>query len=140
MKFVVTPRAVQVSASLTILVLLSQFVTAGRLFGPDGPETLHAAGAIVLHVVTGLTLVAVFLRRRAAGGPLWPTGLSAVVFVATFVQAATGGREHLAWHIPGAMVLTVGSVWLTAWAFTSGTPSASDRDRMATTSTTTSGS
>lgn len=110
-------RAVQILATLTLLSELYQFVTAGRLFPEGGPEEAHAYGAIPLHVLSGLAAVAVFLRYRALGGRLWPVVLAAVVFVATFVQAATGGREHLAVHVPGAMVLTAGSAWLATWAF-----------------------
>jgi hypothetical protein len=109
--------AVQVFATLTLLNELYQFVTAGRLFPQGGPEKAHAAGAVPLHVLSGLTVLAVVLRYRAVRGRLWPIVLAALVFVATFVQAATGGRDHLAVHVPGAMVLTVGSAWLAAWAF-----------------------
>jgi uncharacterized membrane protein HdeD (DUF308 family) len=110
-------RAVQVLAVLVLLNELYQFVTAGRLFPDGGPEEAHAAGAVALHVLSGLTAIAVYLRHRAAGGRLWPVVLAAVVFVATFVQAATGGREHLAIHVPGAMILTAGTAWLATWAF-----------------------
>lgn len=110
-------RTLQAFAALTVLSELFQFVTAGRLFPEGGPAGAHAAGAIVLHVVSGVAAIAVYLRRRAVGGALWPLVLAVVVFVATFVQAATGGREHLAVHVPGAMVLTAGSVWLAVWAF-----------------------
>jgi hypothetical protein len=109
--------AVQVFATLTLLNELYQFVTAGRLFPQGGPEKAHAAGAVPLHVLSGLTVLAVVLRYRAVRGRLWPVVLAALVFVATFVQAATGGRDHLAVHVPGAMVLTVGSAWLATWTF-----------------------
>ena len=109
--------AVQVFATMTILSELYQFVTAGRLFPQGGPEKAHAAGAVPLHVLSGLTVLAVVLRYRAVRGRVWPVVLAALVFVATFVQAATGGRDHLAVHVPGAMVLTVGSAWLATWAF-----------------------
>ncbi len=110
---------VQALVTLTVLSELFQFITAGQLFPDGGPEEVHAGGAIVLHVVSGLAAIALYLRHRAEGGRLWPVVLGAVVFVASFVQAATGGREHLAIHVPGAMILTAGSVWLMTWAFTS---------------------
>jgi hypothetical protein len=43
--------------------------------------------------------------------------VSAVVFVAPFVQAAVGHAQNLSAHVPGALALTVGIVWVTAWAF-----------------------
>ena len=33
-------------------------------------------------------------------------------------SAATGGRDTLWMHVPGAMVVTVGTVWLAVWSFT----------------------
>ena len=61
-------RAVQAAAALSVVVLLWQFVSAGRIIGESAGVDGHGAGAIVLHV-------------------------------------------------PGALVLTVGTVWVTAWAF-----------------------
>lgn len=110
----VTPwvRAFQAFAALALLTVLFQFVTAGQLLPQGGPAGLHGGGAIVLHVFTGLAaLTAVLLRRRHQTG----TGVAALavlVFLATFVQAALGGYDSLAVHIPGAMLLTVGVVWL----------------------------
>ena len=43
--------------------------------------------------------------------------VAAVVFVLTFVQAWTGSYAPLAVHVPGAIVLTVGSVWVAAWVW-----------------------
>lgn len=110
-------RALQLTSTLVVLVLAWQFVTAGQMLPRGGPEELHAAGAIVLHVASGLAVVAAFLLARATGGPWWPTVLAAVVFVLTFVQAWTGSYAPLAVHVPGAIVLTVGSVWVAAWAW-----------------------
>jgi hypothetical protein len=115
-----TLRALQVLAVLTLLSLAFQYVTAGQLFPQGGPEEVHAGGAVALHVLSGLTAIAAFLHRRRAGTALWPVVLAAVVFVLTFVQAATGGRDTLWVHVPGALVLTVGAVWVAAWSFTAG--------------------
>lgn len=112
-----TLRALQISAVLAVLSLAWQFVTAGQLFPKGGSVELHSAGAIVLHVLTGVVTIAAGLHWRRTSGPVWPTVLAAVVFVLTFVQAYTGGYDTLWIHIPGAMVLTVGSVWLAVWAF-----------------------
>lgn len=110
--------AVQVTAVLAVLVLAWQFLTAGQLLPQGGPVELHGGGAIVLHVVTGLLALAAILRARAARGPWWPAVLAAVVFVLTFVQAWFGEHGILAVHVPVAMLLTVGVVWVTAWSFT----------------------
>ena len=120
-------RVLQAFALLSVINLVFQFVTAGELVGggPGGPggggeglEDIHGTGAIVLHVLTGLATVAAGLYWRVSRGPLWPTVLAAVVFVLSFVQAYVGDRETLYLHVPGAIVLTIGSVWILAWSFT----------------------
>jgi hypothetical protein len=110
-------RALQVGAVLTLVSLAFQYVTAGQLFPQGGPEELHAGGAIVLHLLSGLTAIAAVLRWRRGDVAVPMPVLAGLVFVLTFVQAATGGRDTLWIHVPGAMVLTVGAVWVTVWAF-----------------------
>ena len=81
--------ALRVTAALTVVVLAWQFVTAGALVRPSGASPaldLHQTGAIVLHVVSGLTMIAAALLWRA-GAALWPTIVAALVFVLSFVQA-----------------------------------------------------
>jgi hypothetical protein len=109
-------RAVQATAVLSVLALLWLFATAGRVLSGSDAIGAHGAGAIALHVTTFLLLTATLLHARA-GGPRWPVAVSAAVFVATFVQAAVGDAGILAAHVPGALVLTVGTTWVTAWAF-----------------------
>ena len=111
-------RAVQVTAVLSLLNLVCQYVTAGQLFPRGGPLAIHSVGAVVLHVVTGLLTVAAVLYGRAHAGPWWPAVLAAVVFVLSLVQAYYGEHTNLAIHVPGALVLTIGIVWITAWSFT----------------------
>lgn len=116
-------RAVQVAAVLTALELLWQFATAGQMVGPlhsRGAHELHSAGAILLHLLTGVLTIAAVAYWRGRGAPLWPAVLSAVVFVLTFVQAYLGDDGTLYLHVPGALVLTLGSVWVLAWSFTPG--------------------
>ena len=111
-------RAVQAAAVLSVLVLLWQFATAGGLLSRSDALGAHGGGAIALHVAAFLLVVATLLHARA-GGTRWPVAVSAAVFVATFVQAALGSAGNMLVHVPGALVLTVGSVWVTAWAFRS---------------------
>ncbi|GAB4082433.1 hypothetical protein GCU67_10680 [Modestobacter muralis] len=113
-----TIRAVQAGAALSVVVLLFQFVTAGQVLADSsGARDGHGAGAIALHVV-GLLLVVATLRHARAGGARWPVVVSAAVFVAGFVQAALGDSGNMAAHVPGSLVLSIGTVWVTAWAFT----------------------
>lgn len=111
-------RLFQAAAVLSVLVVALQFVSAGQLLsGTAGSEGVHGGGAIALHVVQGLVVVAALLLQRATRGPLWPTALAVVSFVVGFVQAWTGDHTGLAVHVPGAVVTTVVTVWLAAWAF-----------------------
>jgi hypothetical protein len=115
-------RAVQVTALLAVVVLVWQFVTAGMLLPRGGPLDLHAAGAIALHVASGLLAIAAVLHGRAARGPWWPAVVAVVVFVLGFVQAYAGEHGNMALHVPCALVLTLGTVWVAAWSFTPGRP------------------
>jgi uncharacterized membrane protein HdeD (DUF308 family) len=78
---------------------------------------LHFNGAIVVHVVTGLTALVAFLVARRERGPWWPTVLAVVVFVVGFAQAAIGEAGMLAVHIPLAMLLLVGAATVMVWSF-----------------------
>lgn len=105
-------RTLQVSAALSVLTVAFQFVTAGQLFPSGGPQELHAAGAIVLHVVSGVAAIAAFFLWRQGRISLGLAALAVIVFGYTFIQAAIGGYHTLYVHVPGAMLLTAGVVWL----------------------------
>ena len=109
-------RAFQVLAALSVLNVLAQFITAGQLFPSGGPKELHAAGAIVLHVISGLAAVAAVVLWRQSRLGIGITVLAIVVFGYTFIQAAIGGYNTLYVHVPGAMLLTAGVVWLLVWS------------------------
>ena len=111
-----TILAVRAAAAASVLVLLWQFLSAGRLLSQSGAVDAHGTGAIVLHGVAVLLVGATALHARA-GGAWWPVVVSAAVLGAGFVQAALGSAGNMTAHLPGALVLTVGTVWVTAWAF-----------------------
>lgn len=110
-------RALQIAAALAVLTIVWQGASAGEfLMRHRTALEYHQAGAIALHVFTALTTIAAFLLSRATRGPLWPTVLAAVVFVATLVQAALGHEATLYLHVPLALVIMLGSAWVLAWA------------------------
>ena len=111
-----TLRPVQAAAVLSVLVLFWQFLSAGRMLVGEDAVGGHGAGAIALHVTTGLLLVATVLHGRHTR-VWWPAALTAAVFVLTFVQAWLGSHDAVAVHVPLALVVTAGTVWLTAWSF-----------------------
>lgn len=106
--------ALRVFAALAVVVVLWQFVTAGQLLPRPsaGPLLGHQAGAIVLHVVSGLAAVAAVVLWRQGVVGLGLTALAVVTFGFGFLQAALGGYDSLWAHVPGAMLLTAGVVWL----------------------------
>jgi hypothetical protein len=116
-----TIRLLQISTALSVVVLLWQFASAGQMLNRVDAEGGHGAGAIALHVVTALTLVGAVLHGRRSG-TWWPAVLAGVVLLLTFVQAAVGSAGTITVHVPLALVITAGVVWLTAWAFRSAEP------------------
>ncbi|MPQ99575.1 hypothetical protein GB931_16955 [Modestobacter sp. I12A-02628] len=62
------------------------------------------------------TLAALYLWRQRRADLLLP-GLAAAVFLAGLVQAAVDGRDTLGVHVPGALVLTAGVIWLVILVF-----------------------
>ncbi|MGY1759992.1 hypothetical protein ACI79G_05185 [Geodermatophilus sp. SYSU D00779] len=111
-----TLRPVQAAAVLSVLVLFWQFLSAGRMLVGEDAVGGHGTGAIALHVTTGLLLVATVLHGRRTR-VWWPAALAAAVFVLTFVQAALGSSGSITTHVPLALVVTGGVVWLAAWSF-----------------------
>jgi hypothetical protein len=100
-----------------VLCILVQFVTAGQLLSQnEGALSLHGNGAIVMHVLTAVATIAAFLHWRATRGPLWPTVLSAVVFVGSFVQAYLGDEGVMSVHVPLAMLLSGCAVAVLVWS------------------------
>ena len=112
-------RALRVVATLSVLFIIVQGVTAGEILSRSRvAETLHFGGAFVVHICTGLTAVAAFLLARRRRVSWWPTGIAVAVFVVSFAEAAFGEFGVLSVHVPLAMLLLVGSVVVMAWSFT----------------------
>lgn len=106
-----TTWALRVTAALSALGVLYQGVTAGGVVNSvSGAYGSHQTGAILLHVLTGLMVIAAALDRRLAGGTVAPAVLSSVVFAATFVEAALGEDTTLWVHVPLAMLITAATV------------------------------
>jgi hypothetical protein len=67
------------------------------------------------------------LYWRSTRTSLWPAILAAVVFVASFVQAALGQGGTLYIHVPLALLLLLGSTWLLAWSWLAARQTAAQR-------------
>jgi hypothetical protein len=115
--------ALRVTAVLSTLELLFQGATAGQIFsGSAAAVSVHGGGAIVFHVLSALMLIAAALLWRAVRGSVWPTAISALVFVLGLVQAYIGDRGALSAHVPLAIALTLGTGWVLAWSYLAGGP------------------
>jgi hypothetical protein len=110
--------ALRVATLLAVLAILWQGATAGGiLMHASRSLALHEAGAIAVHVLTAATaLAAIAFWRTAHGSPRFAV-LAVVVFVASFVQASLGDDETMWAHVPGALLLMLGSAALLVWAW-----------------------
>jgi hypothetical protein len=107
----------RVVATLAVLFIVFQGVSAGEILSRNRTaESIHYYGAFGVHVFCGLAMIAAFLVNRVTK-VWWPTVLALVVFALGFVQAAVGEAGILAVHVPLAMIVLVGAVWLMVWAF-----------------------
>ena len=111
-----TLQMLRIASLASVVALLWQFVTAGQLLAQNDFLLLHAVGAGALHVTTGITLLAAVLHWRLTRSDQAVLVGAAVVFVLAFVQAALGSAGNMAAHVPGALIITIGVVWLAAWS------------------------
>ena len=109
-------NAARTAAALAVAAILWQGATAGQLLERNRTFLrLHEVGAIATHVLTGLAALTVFLLWRTARDRLWPVVAAVVVFAASFVQAALGDDETMWAHVPGALLLMLGSTAVLVW-------------------------
>lgn len=108
----------QVTAVLSLVSLLFQFITAGQILSDHKMATQwHGDGAVAFHVVTGLAMLAAALHWRLRHITVWPAVVMAVAFVLGFVQARLGDNGVLWAHVPCALLLTVAVAWVMARSF-----------------------
>jgi hypothetical protein len=95
-------------SALTTINILTQGATAGRLLQKSSTaRELHESGAITLHVLSGLILLAVIVMWRTGEvGPSVPL-LAFFVFAGSFVEASLGHGRTLYLHVPLAMALVI---------------------------------
>lgn len=109
---------IRACATLAVVGVFAQGVSAGEILG-GFPAAIgwHAAGAVVVQVLTGLTAVVAVRWWWATRGPRWPPVMAAVVFVASIVQARFGAGVTLTVHVPLALLLMIGVCLVAAWAW-----------------------
>lgn len=110
----------RIIASLTVVVVIGSFTTAGLLMQGNDAKEVHGAAAIALHVFSGvlcLCLAGLASRERRHW---WAVGVSFLVFAYSFLQAYWGEDGTLSLHIPGAFFVAAAVVGLTVWLFAAG--------------------
>jgi hypothetical protein len=100
------------------LAVFAQPVLAGQfLDGNVEMVKVHAGVAGLVELVGLVQIPIAVLLWRPGGGPLWPAGLSVLLFVVEGVQVGLGYSRMLAVHVPlgvtivGIMLLLLIWVW-----------------------------
>ena len=110
-------RTLQVAAWVGLALIGSQFVSAGGLLmNARWALPVHSIGALALHVPEAVAVVAAWSYQRSVQGPTWPTVVTAIVFACGLLQAWLGYQGVLLAHVPGAFVLTAGTVLVLIWS------------------------
>jgi len=109
---------IRACATLAVVGIFAQGLSAGEILGgfPDAVGW-HAAGAVVVQVLTAVTAAAAFAWWRLARGARWPVLMAAVVCVASVAQARFGAGVTLTVHVPLALLLMIGACLVAAWAW-----------------------
>jgi hypothetical protein len=100
------------------LAVFAQPVLAGQfLAGNLDMLGVHSGVAVLIELLGLVQIPFAVLLWRPGRGPLWPTGVSVLLFFAEGMQAGFGYARMLALHVPlgvaivGAMLLLLVWVW-----------------------------
>jgi hypothetical protein len=105
-------------SALTTVNIFSQGATAGRLLQDSSfARELHEFGAISLHVLSGITFLAIVMMWRAKNVGPAAALLAFFVFAGSFVEAALGHGRTLHVHVPLAMALVIAATVVTVGAW-----------------------
>ncbi|WP_150461526.1 hypothetical protein [Nesterenkonia ebinurensis] len=108
----------RIAAVLTLVSLAVLFASAGLLVQDARGLDFHGAGALAIHVFSGVLASALGVHAWVTRSGI-PTAVAAfALFGLTFAQAALGSYMTLALHVVGALVVTVLAAWVAFWIFT----------------------
>lgn len=111
-------KCARLFSTLTALNILAQGATAGRILQNSSiAREVHESGAISLHVLSGIVLLATFIMWRAHDTNPSVVLLTFFVFVGSFVEAALGHGRTLYVHVPLAMALAIAATVVTVRAW-----------------------
>ncbi|WP_405069169.1 hypothetical protein OG558_05020 [Kribbella sp. NBC_01510] len=121
-KSVRRPRASLVSLRIVLVLhaalIVAQPILAGYfLSGNVDAMNIHGPIGSSVWLVALIQFVVAAIYWLGGGGRSWPTVLTAVLFVAEFVQLVFGYQRNFAVHIPLGTAIVITVVWMTVWSF-----------------------
>ena len=121
-KSVRRPRASLVSLRIVLVLhaalIVAQPILAGYfLSGNVDAMNIHGPIGSSVWLVALIQFVVAAIYWLGGGGRSWPTVLTAVLFVAEFVQLVVGYQRNFAIHIPLGTAIVITVVWMTVWSF-----------------------
>jgi hypothetical protein len=116
------PRASLWALRITLLLhaalVGAQPILAGYfLSGNVDVMNIHGPIGSTVWMVAMIQFVVAAIYWLGGGGRVWPTILTAVLFVAEFVQLTFGYLQNFAVHVPLGTAIVVTVVWMAVWSF-----------------------
>jgi hypothetical protein len=118
------PRAslwgLRITLLLHAVLIVAQPILAGYyLSGNVDAMNIHGPIGSSVWMLAMVQFVAAAIYWLGGGGRIWPTVLTAVLFVAEFVQLTVGYQQNFAVHVPLGTAIVITVVWMTVWSFRS---------------------
>ena len=111
-------RGYRVLITMAAVVLFNQSLQAGEFMsGRYEFLEFHRLGATVAEFVVLFAAIAAGVARYRGRYPLWPAGVTGLLFVAIQLQEWAGEERVLSVHVPLGVSIIVTAIGLTVWAW-----------------------
>jgi len=111
-------RGYRVLITMAAVVLFNQSLQAGEFMsGRYEFLEFHRLGATVAEFVVLFATIAAGVARYRGRYPLWPAGVTGLLFVAIQLQEWAGEERVLSVHVPLGVSIIVTAIGLTVWAW-----------------------
>lgn len=99
-------------------LIVAQPILAGYfLSGNVDAMNIHGPIGSSVWLLALMQFVAAAIYWLGSGGRIWPTLVTAGLFVAEFVQLVFGYQQNFAVHVPLGTAIVITVVWMTVWSF-----------------------
>lgn len=110
--------ALRITLLLHAVLIVAQPILAGYfLAGNVDAMNIHGPIGSTVWMFAMIQFVAAAIYWLGGGGRVWPTILTAGLFVAEFVQLTFGYLQNFAVHVPLGTAIVITVVWMTVWSF-----------------------